>query len=89
MSGPLPVRPELVADLHAEDDDGNNWALVDVDDFVPARIYPGAVVTAGSSDGFTIVKVTRTELLNVRGEPAVLVTFFQLGLRTLDEALNI
>ena len=42
---------ELEADLNMEDDDGNNWTLLEVSDFDPAVVYPGAVLRAGLPGG--------------------------------------
>ena len=64
------------ADLHVEDDNGNNWALVTVNDFVPAQVSLVALVLAGPADGGVPSTVLRTELLEtVDGRTVVLVTF--------------
>ena len=79
----------LDADLHAEDDDGNNWTLVAVDQFDPARVYPGARLLAGRPEALAGAQVLRTELLRTTGGAVtVLVTFRQTALRTLAEALG-
>lgn len=83
-------EPDLISDLNQEDDDANNWTIVETDDFDPSRIYPGACVTAGHPGGRARVQVIRTELLRStrHDDICVLVTFYQLGLKTLPEALN-
>lgn len=82
-------EPLLDADLHAEDDQGNNWALVEVDQFDPARLYPGALLLAGRPGALARAQVLRTQmLLTTGGAVTVLVTFRQTALRTLAEALG-
>ena len=82
-------EPLLEADLNAEDDDGNNWTLVEVDQFDPARVYPGATLLAGRPGALARAQVLRTELLpTTGGAVTVLVTFRQPALRTLEEALQ-
>jgi hypothetical protein len=72
-----------------EDDDGNNWTLLDVSDFDPAVVYPGAVLRAGHRGGGGEVQVLRTELfLGASSTVRVLVTFRQTALRSLAEALT-
>ncbi|GAA1240812.1 hypothetical protein [Oryzihumus leptocrescens] len=87
-----PDAPEetlLEADLNAEDDDGNNWTLVEMDQFDPARVYPGARLLAGRPGFAAPAQVLRTELfLTTSGAVRVLVTFRQTALRTLEEALG-
>ena len=54
-----PIDPEidLVADLNAQDDDGNGWSLLrDARD--PARVAVGRVVLAGNSQATAVVRVT-------------------------------
>ena len=80
---------QLEADLHMENADGNNWALLAVSDFNPAVVYPGAVLLAGRPGGAGEVQVLRTELfLDASSKVRVLVTFRQTRLRTLAEALG-
>jgi hypothetical protein len=80
----------LDADLNMEDDDGNSWTLLDLDDFDPAVVYPGAHLTAGRPGASAKAQVVRTELIarTSTGEVAVLVTFRQTALRSLEDALN-
>lgn len=80
---------ELEADLNIEDDDGNNWTLIEMSDFDPAVVYPGAVLRAGLPGGASEVQVLRTELfLGATSTVRVLVTFRQTRLRSLAQALS-
>lgn len=80
---------QLEADLNMEDDDGNNWLLLEVADFDPAVVYPGAVLIAGQPGGAGEVQVVRTELfLGASAVVRVLVRFRQTRLRSLAEALT-
>lgn len=56
MQPPLDIH----SDLNAEDDDGQNWALLRnaVD---PSRIRPGAVVIAGTARYWSVVRVTAVD----------------------------
>lgn len=45
-----------------EDDDGNNWTLLEVADFDPAVVYPGAVLRAGVAGRAGEVQALPTEL---------------------------
>ena len=80
---------QLEADLHLEDNQGNNIALLEVSAFDPAVVYPGALLRAGRADGASEVEVLRTELvLKADSSVRVLVTFRQTGLRSRQEALT-
>ena len=69
-------EPLLAADLHDQDADGNNWVVLDRSAFDPARVYPGAMLVAGTEDFHAPVTVLRTELrLASDGRHAVHVTF--------------
>jgi hypothetical protein len=56
MQPPLDIH----SDLNAEDDDGQNWALLRnaVD---PSRIRPGAVVLAGTTRYWSVVRITAVD----------------------------
>jgi hypothetical protein len=48
---------DLVADLNAQDDDGNGWSLLrDARD--PARVGVGRMLLAGNSQATAVVRVT-------------------------------
>lgn len=48
---------DLLSDLNAEDDDGQNWALLrNAAD--PDRVRPGAVLVAGTERFWAVVRVT-------------------------------
>ena len=51
---------DIHSDLNAEDDEGQNWALLRnaVD---PSRIRPGAVVRAGTTRYWSVVRVTAVD----------------------------
>ena len=73
-------EPVLEADLHLEDDEGNNWTLVDRAVFVPGWIHPGAIIRVGDAGGATEAEVLRTELSHSpSGTQRILVTFRQIG----------
>lgn len=50
------IRIDLPADLHFEDDEGNNLARL-TGAAEPARMTPGAVLVAGSADAWTWAQV--------------------------------
>ena len=80
---------QLEADLNMEDDDGNIWTLLDLSEFDPSVVYPGAVLRAGHAGAAGEAQVLRTELiLGASSIVRVLVTFRQISLRSLAEALN-
>ncbi len=56
MAPPIALR----SDLNAEDDNGENWALLDnaVD---PAQVVPGAVMIAGTPRFWSVVRVTAVD----------------------------
>ncbi len=56
MTPPIDLR----SDLNAEDDDGQHWALLRnaVD---PTRVVPGAVLLAGTSRFWSVVRVTTVD----------------------------
>lgn len=84
-----PGRYAFDADLNQEDDDANNWALLERREFDPTVIYPGAVTWAGRPGAAAEVEVLRTELfISTSREVMVLVTFRQSSLRTREEALG-
>ena len=59
MSKDVPIDSEidLVADLNAQDDDGNGWSLLrDARD--PARVGVGRMLLAGNSQATAVVRVT-------------------------------
>lgn len=51
---------DLRSDLNAEDDDGQNWALLRnaVD---PARVQPGAILVAGTPGYWSAVRITAVD----------------------------
>jgi hypothetical protein len=78
----------LEADLHVEDDHGNNWTLVPQGRFDPAWLHPGSVIRVGRVGADAEAQVLRTELhLGTRETPDVLVTFRQTAIRSLRDAL--
>lgn len=82
-------RPVLDADLHAEDNDGNSWTLLQQGQFDPTWVYPGAFIRAGRAGVEAEAQVLRTELhLDPTGTARVLVTFRQTAIRSLHEALE-
>ena len=56
MTPPIALR----SDLNAEDDNGQNWALLDnaVD---PSRVVVGAVLIAGTPRFWSVVRVTAVD----------------------------
>ncbi len=51
---------DLVADLNAQDDDGNGWSLLrDARD--PARVGVGRMLLAGNSQATAVVRVTAVD----------------------------
>lgn len=84
-----PGKYAFDTDLQAEDDDANNWALLERSEFDPTVIYPGAVLWAGRPGAAAEVQVLRTELfITTRGVVVVLVTFRQTSQRSLEQALG-
>jgi hypothetical protein len=84
-----PGRYAFDADLNQEDDDANNWVLLERREFDPTVIYPGAVTWAGRPGAAAEVEVLRTELfITTSREVMVLVTFRQSSLRTREAALG-
>ena len=53
MTPPIDLR----SDLNAEDDDGQNWALID-NATDPSRIQVGAVLIAGTPRFWSVVRIT-------------------------------
>jgi hypothetical protein len=51
---------DLRSDLNAEDDDGQNWALLG-NAVEPTRVVPGAVLLAGTSRYWSVVRVTAVD----------------------------
>jgi hypothetical protein len=51
---------DIPSDLNAEDDDGQNWALLRhaVD---PNVVHPGAVLVAGTENFWSVVRVTAVD----------------------------
>ena len=47
---------DLRADLNAQDDDGLGWSTL-ADAPSPERVFPGAVLLAGNSQGQAVVRV--------------------------------
>ena len=52
MTPPIQLR----SDLNAEDDNGENWALVSAGD--PSEVRVGAVVVAGTPSFWSVVRIT-------------------------------
>jgi hypothetical protein len=77
IENPRPAdRFVLSADLHAEDDDGNGFAVVELDAFQPEQVFPGASVRAGRGGVDVPVTVLRTELFEASdGQTVVHVSF--------------
>jgi hypothetical protein len=48
---------DLRSDFNAEDDDGQNWALLD-SAFDPQQVQVGAVLVAGAPDFWAVVRIT-------------------------------
>ena len=56
MTPPIDIR----SDLNAEDDDGQNWALLrNAAD--PDVVHPGAVLVAGTEQFWSVVRVTAVD----------------------------
>lgn len=56
MTPPIDLR----SDLNAEDDDGQNWALLrNASD--PRRVQPGAVLIAGTERFWSVVRITAVD----------------------------
>ena len=51
---------ELRSDLNAEDDDGQNWTLLE-NATNPARVRVGAVLVAGTPRFWSVVRVTAVD----------------------------
>ncbi len=51
------LQIDLVADLNAQDDDGNGWSLLR-DAREPARVGVGRMLLAGNSQATAVVRVT-------------------------------
>jgi hypothetical protein len=51
---------DLVADLNAEDDEGNGWSLLR-DARHPARVRVGRMLLAGNSQATAVVRVTAVD----------------------------
>jgi hypothetical protein len=51
---------DLRSDLNADDDNGENWALLR-NAMDPARIQPGAVLVAGTPRSWSVVRVTSVD----------------------------
>lgn len=74
----------LDADLNQEDDDGNGWTLVELSDFDPSWLFPGALVDVGRESFHGLATVLKTELFDTTtGRRVVLVTF-RMDLRPGD-----
>lgn len=54
----LPV--DLRSDLNAEDDNGQNWALLD-NATDPSRVHVGSLLVAGTSRFWSVVRVTAVD----------------------------
>lgn len=52
---------DLTADLHAEDDDGRNWALLR-DAIDPRAVVPGAVLVAGVDGFWSVVRIHHVDM---------------------------
>lgn len=50
----------LRSDLNAEDDGGQNWALLD-NAIDPAQVVPGAVLIAGTPRFWSVVRITAVD----------------------------
>ena len=54
------LRPDLEADLNAQDDDGHGWStLADAHD--PDRVQPGAMLLAGNAHAMAVVRVVAVD----------------------------
>lgn len=53
-------RIDLRSDLNAEDDNGENWALV-ANATDPSRVRVGAVVVAGTPRFWSVVRITAVD----------------------------
>ena len=51
---------ELRSDLNAEDDDGQNWTLLE-NATDPARVHVGAVLIAGRPQFWSVVRITAVD----------------------------
>jgi hypothetical protein len=51
---------DLVADLNAQDDDGNGWSLLS-DAREPANVQAGRLLLAGNSQATAVVRITAVD----------------------------
>jgi hypothetical protein len=51
---------DLVADLNAQDDDGLGWSTL-ADAVSPDRVQPGAMLLAGNSQAWAVVRVVAVD----------------------------
>lgn len=51
---------DLRSDLNAEDDDGQNWALL-ANAVDPAGVIPGALLVAGTPRYWSVVRITAVD----------------------------
>ena len=51
---------DLVADLNAQDDDGQGWSTLD-DAVDPSRVRPGAMLLAGNDTAQAVVRVVAVD----------------------------
>jgi hypothetical protein len=57
---PIDAEVDLVADLNAQDDEGNGWSLLrDARD--PSRVRVGRMLLAGNSQATAVVRVTAVD----------------------------
>jgi hypothetical protein len=57
---PIDAEVDIVADLNAQDDDGNGWSLLrDARD--PARVGIGRMLLAGNAQATAVVRVTAVD----------------------------
>jgi hypothetical protein len=54
---PIDAEVDLVADLNAQDDDGNGWSILS-DARDPARVKVGRMLLAGNTQAIAVVRVT-------------------------------
>jgi hypothetical protein len=57
---PIDAEIDLMADLNAQDDDGNGWSILS-DARDPARVKVGRMLLAGNSQATAVVRVTAVD----------------------------
>ena len=56
----MDLEVDLVADLNAQDDDGQGWSLL-TDARHPDRVRPGAMLLAGNPQAMAVVRIVAVD----------------------------